>query len=110
MSGFELELYSHHEWGMIYWYLAEVLSKQVDIIEGIIQSWPDPELAEESEAEENDDRATHAFISTQRRWAESLSYMAKGLRDVCFSEIIAKSTLISELADSTPSFPFSKAK
>lgn len=91
LSGFELELYSRHEWPMVYWYLGEIFTKQVEIIDEIVTYWQADEKEREDEGghergsrRDEREKAAKQFIIVQRKWAKSFGCFAEAMRDVRF--------------------------
>jgi N-alpha-acetyltransferase 35, NatC auxiliary subunit len=74
-SGFELELYARHEWTMIYWYLGQLLSTQVALLDELKVS-----LLREVDC--LDAQGALAYASVQRDYAWALLCFALAMRNV----------------------------
>lgn len=91
LSGFELELYTQSEWAMMYWYLAEVLSVQITVLNDIYSS-----LLQETSTP--DIEQAIGFVTCQRDYVHGLQGISLALRDVhCFFSLTSSEILIGNV-------------
>ncbi|KAF8510336.1 Mak10 subunit, NatC N-terminal acetyltransferase-domain-containing protein [Gautieria morchelliformis] len=76
-SGFELELYARHEWTMIYWYLGQVLSSQVALLDELKASLL-------RGVDSLDAHSALAYVSVQRDYAWALRCFALAMRNLLY--------------------------